>query len=106
MAAITRRRSKQFCLSLYGVPGSWCAQGLFEPSEYLWQEWGLILKVNSLSNRLAGASPLPLDLGYLLTAARAPHSRHSSAFCLAEVSLTLDAGYPVTATPAKFSRSS
>ena len=22
----------QFCLSLCGVPGSWCAQGLFEPS--------------------------------------------------------------------------
>ena len=22
----------QFCLSLYGVPGSWCTQGLFEPS--------------------------------------------------------------------------
>ena len=26
----------QFCLSLFGVPGSWCAQGLFEPSEPLW----------------------------------------------------------------------
>ena len=23
----------QFCLSLCGVPGSWCAQGLFEPSD-------------------------------------------------------------------------
>ena len=33
----------QFCLSLYGFPGSWCAQGLFEPSEHLWREWGLIL---------------------------------------------------------------
>ena len=29
----------QFCLSLCGVSGSWCTQGLFEPSEYLWQEW-------------------------------------------------------------------
>ena len=28
----------QFCLSLCGVPGSWCTQGLFEPSEHLWQE--------------------------------------------------------------------
>ena len=35
----------QFCLSLCGVPGSWCTQGLFEPSERLWQEWGLILNV-------------------------------------------------------------
>ena len=25
----------QFCLSLCGVPGSWCALGLFEPSECL-----------------------------------------------------------------------
>ena len=36
----------QFCLSLCGVPGSWCAQGLFEPSERLWQEWSLILNAN------------------------------------------------------------
>ena len=33
----------QFCLSLCGVSGSWCALGLFEPSERLWQVWGLIL---------------------------------------------------------------
>ena len=33
----------QFCLSLCGVSGSWCAQGMFEPSECLWQGgWGLI----------------------------------------------------------------
>ena len=37
----------QFCLSLCGVSGSWCAQGLFEPSEHLWWEWGLILNANS-----------------------------------------------------------
>ena len=37
----------QFCLSLCGVSGSWCAQGLFEPSEHPWQEQGLILNVNS-----------------------------------------------------------
>ena len=36
----------QFCLSLCGVPGSWCTQGLFEPSECLWQEQGLILNSN------------------------------------------------------------
>ena len=33
----------QFCLSLCGVSGSWCTQGLFEPSEHLWWVWGLIL---------------------------------------------------------------
>ena len=38
----------QFCLSLCGVCGSWCAQGLFEPSEHLWWVWGLILKTISL----------------------------------------------------------
>ena len=27
----------QFCLSLCGISGSWCAQGIFEPSECLWQ---------------------------------------------------------------------
>ena len=37
----------QFCLSLCGVSGSWCAQGLFEPSERLWRVWGLILKAIS-----------------------------------------------------------
>ena len=36
----------QFCLSLCGVPGSWCTQGLFEPSELLWRERGLILNAN------------------------------------------------------------
>ena len=36
----------KFCLGLCGVPGSWCAQVVFEPSEHLWREWGLILNVN------------------------------------------------------------
>ena len=36
----------------YAIPksaaprGSWCTQGFFEPSEHLWQEWGLILNMN------------------------------------------------------------
>ena len=59
-------------LSLCGVPGSWCTQGLFEPSERLLWERGLILNVNLSSYHLAGASPLPLDMGYLLTAGPAP----------------------------------
>ena len=36
----------QFCLSLCGVPVSWCTQGLLEPSKCFWWEWGLILSVN------------------------------------------------------------
>ena len=35
----------QFCLSLHGISGSWCALGLFEPSEQLWRVQGLILNV-------------------------------------------------------------
>ena len=35
----------QFCLSLCGVSGSWCAQGLFEPSVRLWWVRSLILNV-------------------------------------------------------------
>ena len=41
----TENTQTQFCLSLCGVPGSWCAQDLFEPSEHLCQEWSLILNV-------------------------------------------------------------
>ena len=37
----------QFWLSLCGVSGSWCTQGMFEPSEHLWQVWGLILNAIS-----------------------------------------------------------
>ena len=36
-----------FWLNLCGVSGSWCTQGMFEPSEHLWQEC-LILNVNLL----------------------------------------------------------
>ena len=34
----TGEAQTQFCLSLCGFPGSWCTQGLFEPSEHLWRE--------------------------------------------------------------------
>ena len=40
-----RDTQTQFWLSLCVVSGSWCAQGLFEPSECLWWVWGLILNV-------------------------------------------------------------
>ena len=64
--------------SLWGL-GSWCGQGIFGPSEHLWRVWGLILKAVSPSYHLAGAFPLLLNVGYLLTAAPGPHSCHASA---------------------------
>ena len=51
------------------------------------------------SYHLAGASPLPLDLGV------PPHSC-SSVYCLTGVSLALDMGYLFTAAPAKHSHCS
>ena len=46
------RRHSNTVLSQFsgGVSGSWCAQGLFEPSECLWQVCGLILNVRSMSH--------------------------------------------------------
>ena len=66
----------QFCLRLSGVSGSWCAQGLFEPSEHLWRVWGLILNVISLL--------LPSWWGFSFTLGHgvSPQS-HSSAYHLA-----------------------
>ena len=87
----TGHAQTQFCLSLCGVPGSWWAQGLSEPSEHFWWEWGLILNANlpfllsclgvsfapghgvpphscSSTDRLTRVS-LILDVGYLLTGA-------------------------------------
>ena len=83
----------QFCLSLCGGPGSWCPQGLFEPSEHLWQERGLILNVNSLR--------LPSCWGFSFALGRgvSPHSC-SSAYHLTGVSLTVDVGYLLLAPPA------
>ena len=43
----TGHAQTQFCLNLYGIPGSWCTQGLFEPPECVWQEQSLILNANS-----------------------------------------------------------
>ena len=50
--------------SVCGVSGSWCAQGLFEPSECLWQVWCLILNVISPLLLSCWVSPLLLDVGY------------------------------------------
>ena len=46
----------QFCLSLCGVSGSWCAQGLFEPSEHLWWVWGNTRPLESQNFPLMGCS--------------------------------------------------
>ena len=48
-----------------GYLGPGAHKVLFEPSELLWQVWGLILIQFHPSYCLAGASPLPLDVGYL-----------------------------------------
>ena len=39
----TEDTQMQFQLSLCWVSGSWCTQVLIEPSEHLWQVWGLII---------------------------------------------------------------
>ena len=84
----------QFCLSLCGTLGFWCAQGLFEPSECLWWEWDLILNMN--------LPLLPSSWGFSFALGRevSPHSC-SSAYRLTGVSLTLDVGYLFMAAPAK-----
>ena len=45
--ASTGDAQTQFWLRLCGVSGSWCAQGLFEPSECLWRVRGLIVSAIS-----------------------------------------------------------
>ena len=86
----------QFCLILCGVPGSWCTQGLFEPSELLWQEWGLILNVIWLLLPSCWGFSFAFGLGV------SPHSL-SSAYHLTGVSLTLDVMYLHMASPVKCS---
>ena len=55
----TEDTQTQFWLTLSGVSGSWCIQGLFEPSECLWKVWGLILK--AMSPLLPSCLGLSLD---------------------------------------------
>ena len=62
----------QFFLSLCGVPGSWCAQGLFEPSDHLWREWGLIL------NAYLPLLPSCWGFSFALGRGVSPHSRSST----------------------------
>ena len=84
---------------------SWCICGLFEPFEHLWRVCSLILNVISWfrpSYHLAGAFPLPLDVGYLPKVAPAPRSRLSSTYHLDGASLPLDMGYLLKVIPALF----
>ena len=74
-----RRHSDTLCLSLCGVSGCWCAQGLFEPSGNFWQVWDLILT--------ATLTLLPscwgfffVSAGYLLTVTRVPRCHRSSTY--------------------------
>ena len=60
-----RRHSNTVCLSLCGVFGSWCAQGLFEPSEYLWQVQGLTL--NKISRLLLSCWGFSFAFGHGLS---------------------------------------
>ena len=86
----TRDAQTQFCLCLCVVPGSWCAQGLFEPSEHLWWNRGLILNANS------PLLPSFWCFSFALERGVTPHSC-SSAYRLTGVSLTLDVGYHLLA---------
>ena len=76
---------KHSSVSVCGILGSWCAQGLFEPSEHLWREWGLILNVNSPLQQSCWGFSFALGHGVSL------HSC-SSAYLLNGVSLTLAVG--------------
>ena len=73
----------QLYLSFRGVSGFWCTHSLFEPSEHLWQEQGLILNVNSLLLLFCWGFSFALGCGV------SPHSR-SSAYRLTWVFLTLE----------------
>ena len=52
----------QLWLSLCGVSGSWCTQGLFEPSGHIWWVWGLIL--NAIPPVLPSCWSFSLALGH------------------------------------------
>ena len=80
----------QFCLSLCGVSGSWCTQGLFEPSEHLWWAWGLILNVILALLLSFWGFSFALGPGVSPQSHSSPTSRHSRAYCLAKASLMID----------------
>ena len=54
------------------VFGSWCTQGMFEPSKHLWQVWGLIL------NRISPLLPSFWGFSFALGCGVSPQSRSST----------------------------
>ena len=64
----TEDAQTQFCLSLCGVPGSWCAQGMFEPSKHLCREWKVKVKllncVRLFATPWTAASLAPPSMGF------------------------------------------
>ena len=80
--------------SLVGSLGPGARDVLFEPSEHLWQVWGLILNTILPLLLFVWASSLPLEVGCLLKLTPVLCSLHSSPYCLAGASpLPLDVGY-------------
>ena len=76
-------------------------KALFEPSNCLWQVWGLILNAVLPLLPFCWASSLPLEVGCLLKLTPVLCSLHSSPYCLAGTSpLSLGIGYLLTAAPA------
>ena len=73
---------KHSSASVSGFPGFWCVQGLFEPSERLWWEWGLSLNLNLPLLRYCWCFPFAIGCGV------SPNS-HSSTYRLPGVFLTL-----------------
>ena len=71
----------QFCVSLCGVPGSWCAQVSSEPCKCLWRECHLILNMNSPLLPSCWGFSFALGQGVSLQS-------HSSTYRLTGVSLT------------------
>ena len=70
----------QFCLSFCAVSGSWCTQGLFEPSEHLWWEWSLILNANS--SCLPSCWDFSFVLGHVISSQSCSSAMQSPLQCL------------------------
>ena len=69
----TRDTQTQFLLSLCRVSGSWHTEDLFEPSEYLWRVWHLIL--NTISPLLPSFCGFSFARGHRIS----PQSHSSTA---------------------------
>ena len=82
----------QYCLCLHGVFGSWCTQGLFEPSECLWRIWDLIL--NSISPLLPSCWGLSFALGHGVSPQSCSRAAKSPLQCQAAAAHTAYFTYP------------